>query len=580
MKQKQSISQCRERLDRTLLSHDLTNGDTVKTLVKDQLLQSSKFEREGYNEKVLDKRTMQVSNILGMLRTGAVNDDELSKARETTDTGWKLKQDNEEYRVMYREGPPGTPFHTLLVEGYVEGPLDVCLCVSWESTLYKKWWPQLSLPTFKIISSQCLQKIRIGEQICLVRMKVSWPLSAREAVVHYFEFDYFQDDLIIILLNTIPDSEKIDISTHGFPEDGIPEAKDIVRIDAVGGFALQKVDSNRSYFRTIANMDMKLDFVPPSLINFISRQIIGSGFKLYQKAIASVAKGDEDFIKALKDPLYVRIREALYSTNKPNKLLYLEDLEDNKDTCPKENLIGTIADDTTDTKQKVLGEIEEEQTDESRHREEAPNGVHHFMKIQVPDNYCRNDNLKSVCIRPKVEEALGTLEKVISLVREVGFNDQSRYTVGFTKHEEVNNLEKDDGMGDLSSSNNGLCSDNMICIEVSKEENANRTLDEPRNSSGRYKGSKSCSREMNHNRIAPATPEMNLPILSETQLNAQVSSKSCITDEPMFEKTINFDKQLDVEANGIHEKSSSLGNKQLLRNKKRYCCFAFPNVSH
>lgn len=27
---------------------------------------------------------------------------------------------------MYREGPQGTPFHTLLVEGYVDGPLDVC----------------------------------------------------------------------------------------------------------------------------------------------------------------------------------------------------------------------------------------------------------------------------------------------------------------------------------------------------------------------------------------------------------------------------------------------------------------------
>lgn len=27
---------------------------------------------------------------------------------------------------MYREGPEGTPFHTLLVEGYVDGPLDVC----------------------------------------------------------------------------------------------------------------------------------------------------------------------------------------------------------------------------------------------------------------------------------------------------------------------------------------------------------------------------------------------------------------------------------------------------------------------
>lgn len=27
---------------------------------------------------------------------------------------------------MYREGPPGTPFHTLLVEGYIEGTIDAC----------------------------------------------------------------------------------------------------------------------------------------------------------------------------------------------------------------------------------------------------------------------------------------------------------------------------------------------------------------------------------------------------------------------------------------------------------------------
>lgn len=38
----------------------------------------------------------------------------------------QVKQDSEEFRVMYREGPEGTPFHTLLVEGYVDGPVDVC----------------------------------------------------------------------------------------------------------------------------------------------------------------------------------------------------------------------------------------------------------------------------------------------------------------------------------------------------------------------------------------------------------------------------------------------------------------------
>jgi len=38
----------------------------------------------------------------------------------------QLKQDTEDFRVMYREGPEGTPFHTLLVEGFVDGPLDLC----------------------------------------------------------------------------------------------------------------------------------------------------------------------------------------------------------------------------------------------------------------------------------------------------------------------------------------------------------------------------------------------------------------------------------------------------------------------
>lgn len=33
----------------------------------------------------------------------------------------------------------------------------------------------------------------------------------------------------------------------------------------------------------IADLDIKLDFVPPSLINFISRQLIGNGFRLYKK---------------------------------------------------------------------------------------------------------------------------------------------------------------------------------------------------------------------------------------------------------------------------------------------------------
>ena len=47
----------------------------------------------------------------------------------------------------------------------------------------------------------------------------------------------------------LSDLESIDTSTHGFTKDGIPDAQDVVRIDVVGGFVIQKVSDGRSYFR-------------------------------------------------------------------------------------------------------------------------------------------------------------------------------------------------------------------------------------------------------------------------------------------------------------------------------------------
>ncbi|KAK9290902.1 hypothetical protein L1049_009081 [Liquidambar formosana] len=625
MERKPTITKYRERLDKTLASHDLTNEETLKTLVKNQLLSSSQYETEEDINSVLERRTVEVSNFIDMLRSASVNDNEASKTRETPHAEWKLKQDTEDCRVMYREGPKGTPFHTLLVEGYVDAPIDVCLCVSWESNLYKKWWPQFTVPAFKVISSQCLQKVRIGENISSVRMKLSWPLSAREALVHFFEFEYFQDDLIIVLANTISDLESVDKSTHGFTNDGLPEAKDIVRIDFIGGFALQKVTPDRSYFRTIANMDIKLDFVPPALINFIARQLVGNGFRLYQKAVGSVSKSDEDFIKALGDPMYARIRETLYSNNKANEALEPEDRKSDICILPEEHEIKTMPTDIRDMDpivlgnenaiesspqnaplidQNTLGEIEEEEIEESRHLEEGRKGIDHSPTDQIADKCRENDKYKSClspeveqaqgtlenatesslenvpviyhnalgeieeeeieesrhleegskvidhsltrhsptnqiaekflvnnkynfCLSPGVEQALGTLEQAISMIREFGFNAQTRSPSGFV-NEEFHNLETDAEKNSTSSEDGGSCSDGVVGMEASKEDIMERTSDEHRNSSGmndsRHMGSYSYSREVNHNRIAPALAEQNLPTPSETHQVALCSS--------------------------------------------------------
>ncbi|XP_020969458.1 uncharacterized protein LOC107624424 isoform X2 [Arachis ipaensis] len=50
------------------------------------------------------------------------------------------------------------------------------------------------------------------------------------------------------ITSEVPESNGVNLIINGLNE-VIPEAKDVVRVDLVGGFALQKVTSERSYFR-------------------------------------------------------------------------------------------------------------------------------------------------------------------------------------------------------------------------------------------------------------------------------------------------------------------------------------------
>ncbi|XP_071697506.1 uncharacterized protein [Rutidosis leptorrhynchoides] len=422
MEGKENICEYRARLDKTLMCHDLSNVESLKTLVKNQM--SNSTESEEYSDNLVQKRTREVANFISMLRSASGKSVEGSRSNEIPHEGWKIKHDNQDCRVMYKEGPEGTPFHNLLVEGYVDGPLDVCMCISWEAELYQKWWPQFNIPAFKVISSECVKNIRIGEQISLVRMKISWPISAREALIHYVSLDYIQDDLIIVLLNSISETENIDKSTHGFTKDGIPREENVTRIDVVGGLALQKVSANRSYFRAIANMDVKLDFIPPAIINFVSRQIIGSGFKLYKKKVASVTEGDEDFSKVLKEPFYARIRETFYSENNvPNGFLKQEDNKINHEVLEQKEI--KIVDEVTKQETVNAGQLEEvndhrlvseiEEIDENGRSDEDDNTSNISLVV----------GKKEIIISPEVNQALGTLETVISIFREFAFNPRS-----------------------------------------------------------------------------------------------------------------------------------------------------------
>ncbi|WJX17821.1 hypothetical protein P8452_07692 [Trifolium repens] len=599
MEKKRKIVQYREKLDRTLASPDLTNVEILKNLVKSQLLPSSELEDEGYKEKLVEHKTAEISNFLDMLRSTSHND-------------WKLKQDGEEFRVMYREGPEGTPYHTMLVEGFVDAPVDVCLCISWQTSLYKKWWPQSTIPAFKILSCKCLQKVQIGEQISLVRMKVSWPLSMREAVVHYYLFEYFQDDLVVVLTNSVSESKNVTGTIPGFNSDAIPEEKDVVRVDLVGGFALQKLTSERSYFRTIANMDVKVDFVPPSLINFISRQLIGNGFRLYQKVVASVMSHDkEEFSNALGDPLYARIREALYSTTtsasedvnstelqQVARIHPAESLveskqggendvskEDKRNHCSN-NFTSLTTDATVLEDGKVFGEIVDLGKEDIMQSIEDVDKVNGILDEVGP---IVQKGKRSVFIRSDVEQALDTLEKAISMVREYRFHVDTASS-SFAKESPC--MKEHGRVNSYSTTNVKPCDKNEISVEVPNNDIQEGTSEEaPWTNSDiqnlRYTG-------INPKKVISTLSEQSLSRIAEA---SQVGSYS-LESRAIMDQTTRQNKPLktnlvqEMSSNdkaksrrqkkmntNVTQGMSSNAPKKLSRHKRyqRYLCCSFPH---
>ncbi|XP_073016800.1 uncharacterized protein [Primulina eburnea] len=603
MERKGDISDYRSKLDNTLASPDLTNDETIKTLLKNQILESSYLQFEvtllsEYLDNVVERKSKEVSDFLEMLRSAT------KSSSKDLNRGWKVKEETEEFRVMYREGPEGTPFHSLLIEGYVDGPLDVCLCISWESGLYQKWLPQISIPTFKVVSSQCLRRIRTSENISLVRMKVPWPLSSREALLHGFTFEYFEDGLIVVLLNSISDSETIDIRTHGFTRDGIPDAQDVVRIGLVGGFALQKVTADRSFFRTIANMDIKLDFVPPALINFISRQLLGSGFKLYKKEVAAVSQGDEKFLEALNDPLYCRVREALFMGNtlyespeqenlkqsmsielrqKGTKELERNHSESNNGRDDSviaseyvvsvgRNTIDEIEEfDENDTKgsKLLLNNVQKSCDDSSselteRADKEIVTGQELEQISITTHEIAETLKTKNAIVSQEVEQALGTLEKIIYMYRETNGNQGIFHPKIHTRV----NLEKCDVEESLGSEADRMCRKSENC-EFSRTGPTETTSQELRNSSdhhaSRLEESTHYSKGTNHSHNALASQDKSS---SHAKHVASGSFMDQRTESPFREKT--------TENHAVNASANKTNGhvKTKTRNEKyRYCCF-------
>ena len=97
----------------------------------------------------------------------------------------------------------------------------------------------------------------------------------------------------------------------------------------------------------------------------------------------------------------------------------------------------------------------------------------------------------------------------------------------------------------------------------------------------RRAGSNSHSMEVNHNKVAPASPEQYVSVPSEANQVALCSpGNGNVTTEVLTLDQSAYDiNQINTEANGSH-KSSLNGDKSSKQKKHRFCCFVSASARH
>ncbi|EFJ09112.1 hypothetical protein SELMODRAFT_428358 [Selaginella moellendorffii] len=105
-------------------------------------------------------------------------------------------------------------------------------------------------------------------------------------LVTSFELELPELDAVVGCLRTVPQEVETIVkeTIHGFNASHLPPPKEgVIRMEANGGFILQKISDEKCYIRAVIHLDLKLDLVPTWVINFLGRQVVGHGFRLYLK---------------------------------------------------------------------------------------------------------------------------------------------------------------------------------------------------------------------------------------------------------------------------------------------------------
>jgi len=291
---------------RLLRKYCLDDDDYEKKKKNDDNDDNRKEEAEKAKlvEYVLQK-AKQSETFMVMLREDAEKDE----SWETQKSLLSTSSSRDQTKIYYKTIEKDTKLILRVDQSIKREMLVPVLATLNESQLYASWLPSWTMPKLKFSRTEKLDQRGRCSQLLLVTVECPWPFSTREVVLDALAFDDIDESgVVAVLLNSCDcdDDERVPPIDHKYGQ--------CTRVDFHGGFLFRAIPSEGEAWKNarekhedemivsfIFNIDPKISYVPVSIIQFVTRTVIGTLWGMFMKIASKVKNGEmKDHAEAIQ----------------------------------------------------------------------------------------------------------------------------------------------------------------------------------------------------------------------------------------------------------------------------------------
>lgn len=270
----------------------------------DDNIKEEEEEKAKLVEYVLQK-AKQSETFMAMLREDAEKDE----SWETQKSLLSTSSSRDQTKIYYKTIENDTKLILRVDQSIKREMLVPVLATLNESQLYASWLPSWTMPKLKFSRTEKLDQRGRCSQLLLVTVECPWPFSTREVVLDALAFDDIDESgVVAVLLNSCDcdDDERVPPIDHKYGQ--------CTRVDFHGGFLFRAIPSEGEAWKNarekhedemivsfIFNIDPKISYVPVSIIQFVTRTVIGTLWGMFMKIASKVKNGEmKDHAEAIQ----------------------------------------------------------------------------------------------------------------------------------------------------------------------------------------------------------------------------------------------------------------------------------------